>query len=151
MCTNVEMGTCKAKAIQADIGIFTHIPTYSDISRHNQTYSGIIQAYFEPCVTPAYSEPWYIQNPGIFKTRDIFRTLVYPKLWHIGNQRLIQNPGLFKTLGYSEPVAYSEPCQISAMECFEKQLTAIIIFASYNYFRNISFSCPLVHEIKMIF
>ena len=37
------------------------------------------------------------------------------------------------------------------MEYFEKQLTAIIIFASYDYFRNISFSCPLVHAINMIF
>ena len=37
------------------------------------------------------------------------------------------------------------------MELFDKQLTAIIIFASYNYFRNISFSWPLVHEIYLIF
>ena len=37
------------------------------------------------------------------------------------------------------------------MEHFEKKLTAIIIFASYNYFRNISFSYPLVPEINMIF
>ena len=34
----------------------------------------------------AYSEPWYIQNP------DIFRTLVYSGFWYI------QNPGIFKTL-----------------------------------------------------
>ena len=67
------------------------------------------------------------------------------------NQRHIQNLGLFRTLGYSEPEAYSEPCQTSMIEHFEKQLTAIIILASYNYFRNISFSCPLVHEINMIF
>ena len=39
----------------------------------------------------------------------------------------------------------------STMEHFEKQLTAIIIFARYNYFRNMSFSYPLVLEIKMIF
>ena len=37
------------------------------------------------------------------------------------------------------------------MERFEKQLTAIIVFASYNYFRNIRFSCPVVYEINMIF
>ena len=37
------------------------------------------------------------------------------------------------------------------MEHSEKQLTVIITFASYNYFRNISFSCPLVHEINMTF
>ena len=45
----------------------------------------------EPCVNQAYSELWYIQNSGIFKTRGIFGTLVYPKLWLIQNQRHIQN------------------------------------------------------------
>ena len=128
--TNEEMRKCTTKAIQADLGIFTHI----------QARSGIIQASSEPCVTLAYSELWYIQNPSIFKTRGIFRTLLYPKLWHIYNQRHNQNPGLFRTLGYSEPEAYSEPSQISTMEHFEKQLTAIFIFGSYNYFSNISFS-----------
>ena len=42
-------------AIQADIGIFTHIPIYSGTIRH-------IQELF-----------WYIQNLGIF------RTLAYSK------------------------------------------------------------------------
>ena len=32
------------------------------------------------------------------------------------------------------------------MERFEKQLTAIIIFTSHNYFRNISFLSPLFHK-----
>ena len=54
--------------------------------------------------------------------------MVYPKLWHI--QRHIQNPGLFKTQGYSKTEAYSEPCQTSTMERFEKQLKG------YNYFRK---------------
>ena len=36
------------------------------------------------------------------------------------------------------------------MERFEKQLTAIIIFPNFNYFRNITFSCPLVHELNMM-
>ena len=101
--------------------------------RHNQAYLRIIQAYFEYC------------NPGII------RTLVYSESRHIQNQWHIQNPGLFRTLGYSEPKVYSGPCQTSTMECFEKQLTAMTIFVSYNYFRSISFSCPLVHEINMIF
>ena len=35
----------KAKADQADVGIFTHIPAYSDILRNNRAYSGIIQTY----------------------------------------------------------------------------------------------------------
>ena len=33
------------------------------------------------------------------------------------------------------------------MECFGKQVTDVIIFASSNYFRNISFSYPVVHAI----
>ena len=122
----------KTEAIQADLGIFTYIPAYSDISRHNQANSGIIQVYSEPCVTLAYYELWYIQNPGIFKTRGIFRALVYPKPWHIQNQRHIQKPGLFRILGCSEPEAYSEPCQISTMERLEKQLTDIA-----DYFRKL--------------
>ena len=54
-------------------------------------------------------------------------------------------------LGYSEPEACSDPCKTSTMERFEKQLTAIIILVSYNYFCIISVSCHLVHEINMIF
>ena len=50
-----------------------------------------IQTYSEPCVTLAYSEPCYIQNPGIFRT-----------------------------MTYLEPEAYSELCQTSTMERFAK-------------------------------
>ena len=67
---------------------------YSSIfrhTRHKQTYSGIVQAYSEPCIILAYSGVLYIKNPGIFKTRSIFRTMVYPKLWQIQNQRHIKN------------------------------------------------------------
>ena len=128
--TNAEMGKCKTKTILPDFGIFTrifsNIQAYLDIIRHVQAYSGIIQAYSGLCATLAYSELWYIQNPGIFKTRGIFRTLVYPKLWYIQNEKYIQNPGLlFRTLGYSELEAYSEPCQTSTMECFEKQVFTV--------------------------
>ena len=137
------------RQIQAYSRIFPHIQTYPDIVRYIQAYSGIIQAYSE--YTQAYPELWYIQNPVIFKTRDIFRTLLYLKLWHIRNQGHIQNPGLFRTLGFSEPGTYSEPCQTSTMERFEKQLTGTITFASYSYFRNISFRRLLVHEINIIF
>ena len=128
---------------------FRHYHAYSAIFRHVQTYRDLIryiQAYSEPCVTLACWELWYIQNSGIFKTRGIFRTLVYPKLCHIQIQRHIQNPGLFRTLGYSEPEAFPEPCETSTIERFEKEPTGIIIFASYIYFCGISFSCPLVYE-----
>ena len=80
--------------IQSYSRIFQHIHAfqiYPDIIRHIQEYSGVTQAYFEPCVTLTYSELCYIQNRDIFKTRGLFRTLVYPKFWHIQNQRHIQN------------------------------------------------------------
>ena len=137
------MEKCKKKIIQADLDIFTHIPTQSNISRNNQAYTGIIQAYSEPCVAMVYSKIWYIQNPGISKT-SIFRT-------HIQSSGIFKTRDMFRILGYSELEAYSEACQTSTMEHFEKQVAAIIIFASYNYFRNISISCPLVEEINIIF
>ena len=99
-------------------GRFRHIHTYSDIFRDNQAYS-------EPCVTLANSEPWYIYNSGIQNQRHIqnpgiIRTLLYQELWHIQNkvfsepwyiqnqrhtqnQRHIQNCGIFRTLAYSQP------------------------------------------------
>ena len=104
-----------------------------------------MQAYSKFCVTLTYSELWYTQNPGIFKTRVIFRTPVYTKLRHVQSQRHVQKPGLFRILRYSEPKTYSEHCQTSTMKRFDKQLTAIIIFASYNYFCNIGAICKPPH------
>ena len=80
------MSKCKTKAIQTDLSTL----------RHNQAYSGIIQAYSKPCLTLAYLEPWYIQNPDIFKTRSIFRTLAHSQPWDIQNRRI------FRTLRYSK-------------------------------------------------
>ena len=142
------MGKCKTKAIYADLGIFTHLLAYPGIFRHMQTYSEIIKAIF-----------WSLDNPGKFKTP------VYSEFWHIQNQRHIQNPVISKTLAHSElktyseswaiqtlafsvPEAYSEPCQICTMERFESQLTAIIIFTSYNSFSNINFSIDISSSIR---
>ena len=105
-------------------GTLRYIQTYPDIIRHIQTYSRVIHGYSKHSVTLAYSELWYIQSQ------------------HTQNQGHIQNPGISKTLLHSEPEAYSESwafqnpeinsetCQTSAMERFEKQPTAIIIFTS---------------------
>ena len=81
------MGKCKTKAIRTDLGTF----------RHNQAYPGIIQAYLKPCVTLAYLEPWYIQNPDIFRTRNIFKTLAYSKPWYIQNSGIFKIQGIFRT------------------------------------------------------
>ena len=48
----------------------------------------------------AYSEPWHIQNPSMFRTRSIFRNLVY-----------------------SERQVYLENCQTCTMERFAKIAT----------------------------
>ena len=48
------------------LGIFT---SCSDIFSH-------IVAHLEPCVILAYSEPCHIQYSGIFRTQDMFRTLL---------------------------------------------------------------------------
>ena len=75
------MGKSKAKAIQADLGIF----------RHNLVYPEIIQAYSGIFRNMVYSQPWYIQNPR-----------------------------MFRMLLYSKSEAYSELCQTSAMKHFAK-------------------------------
>ena len=86
--------------IQKYSGIFT---SYSD-----DIFSHIV-AYLEPCLTLAYSDPYHIQNPSIFRTQDIFRTLSRHILaercgtltfWepcHSQNFAIIQNFGIFKT------------------------------------------------------
>ena len=97
-----------------------NILAYSVITRHIQEVS--ITAHSETCVNLVYSEPWYIQNPGIFRTMTYletwhiqntgisstvtyseswhnagaFKTLVYTEPWHAYNQSDIQNPGIFR-------------------------------------------------------
>ena len=68
-------------------------------------------------------------------------------LWHFHNPLQpwhLQNFGIFRTRAYSEPGAYSKLRQTSTMECFAK------IVKGCNYFRNISFSRFLLHEINIM-
>ena len=53
----ITTGKCKTKTIQANLGIFIHIPTYLGTFRHNQIYPGIILVYSEPCAALVYLEP----------------------------------------------------------------------------------------------
>ena len=55
------MGTFKTKTIQADLGIFTHIPAYSSIF-----IIRLIQELFRHIQNPV--KPWHVQNPGMFST-----------------------------------------------------------------------------------
>ena len=83
--------------------LLSNIQTYSDIITSYSNIISHIVAYLEPCVTLAYSDTCHIQNPGIFRTQDKFRTL----LRHI--------------LTYSEcyiTLAYSEPCHIQNFTIF---------------------------------
>ena len=76
---------------------FRQIYAHSGIIRYIQELFRFIQTFAEPCVTLTYLEPWYIQNP------DIFRTLGSSQPWYIQNpiykERLyIQNPNTCRTL-----------------------------------------------------
>ena len=51
-----------------------------------------IQELFRHILNPVQPQPYSEQ--------------VYPKIWHIQNQRRIQNSGLFITFGYSELQVY---------------------------------------------
>ena len=74
---------------------FRHIQAYS---RPVQTYSPINCGILDFCVTFAYSEPYHILKPGIFRTRDILRTL----LRYILTFSARQNARILKTLSYLE-------------------------------------------------
>ena len=75
-----------------------------------------VQGYSEPCVTPVYSESWYIQNPGIFRTRGICRTPyilwteVYSEPWDTQNLRQIQKPVKHPQWNIYAEIIYSCSC-----------------------------------------
>ena len=80
---------------------FRQVLKHSGIIRHIQELFRYIQPYSETCVTLAYLEPSYNQNPYIFRTRSIFRTLAYSQRWYI------QNAGIF-----TKSEVYLEPCRM---------------------------------------
>ena len=95
----VTMEKCKTKAIQADVGIFTHILAYPDIHKHKQASE-----------TLEYLEPWSVQNEKHIHSLGIFRTLAYSEHW------CIQNSCIFATL------AYSGSYQTSTIERFRENI-----------------------------
>ena len=72
--------------------IFWHIQNPVYLLHVNRGISRTL-AYSAP---EAFSEPWHIQNPGLF------RTPVYSEQWHIQNTRLIQNPVNYLRLAFCE-------------------------------------------------
>ena len=123
------MWTCKAKAIQVDLGIFAHILSYSDIFIFR---------------TLLYLERWHIQNSVIFRTWHIENqkhsepSLLYSKPWDI------ESPVTFITLACWELQPISEPCQTSMFECFAKTIILQIITG------NISSPPSLPYEINVM-
>ena len=110
-----------------DLSILMYIPTqqtYSDILRHNQESSGIfrrIQAYPESCATLAYSAP------------SLFRTYAYSELDAFSEPWHIQKPGIFRTRGISLTLVNSEPCQTPAMEHFTKIFIGYNYFCNISF------------------
>ena len=156
--------------IHAYFGIFRHIQMSSSKFRHKQTYSGIIQtyiqAYSEPSVILAYAEPWYIQNPGIYRYRGIFKTLVYQKpdilrtvvyseprdiqnprhfqnhgilrdLTH-SKPQYIQEPGIFRSRGKFRTLVYAQPCHIqNPVKYLRWSIYLRAVFILPNFHKNI--------------
>ena len=81
------------------LDIFRHIHV---LFRHIQSYCGI----FTALLTFAYSEPYHVQDPGVFRTWYIFRILSRHNLayWALRNSRIL------RTLPYLKPEVHSEPC-----------------------------------------
>ena len=69
---------------------FRQTQAHLSIIKHIQELFSDIQAYLKPCVTLVYLQPWYMQNPDIFRTRSKFGTLAYSEPQHI------QKAGIFK-------------------------------------------------------
>ena len=96
--------------------------------RQIQAYSEIIQTYSGPCKNLAYLEHWqfenqkHIQNSGKFRTRGIFRNLVYSKSWHT------KNPNVFKILVYWEP-RYIQNCGM---------------FSIWNIFKTLAYHISMI-------
>ena len=87
------------------IHTFRHIHV---IFRHFQSYCGIFRTLCNSCI----SRPCHIQNPGTFRTQDIFRTLsrhvlvyweryvtlAYWEPFHIQNFGIFRTQGIFRIL-----------------------------------------------------
>ena len=135
--------------------------TYSELCLLSQiqTYSGIftsyldihVMAYLEPCVTLAYPEPCHIQNPEIFRTRDIFRArlrhaLVYSERWEPCH---VQNFAIFRILTHLWPEAYSESCSFSHIRAYfsTKLKNTYVFWLQWRQFQCSTESTQIIHDL----
>ena len=95
-----------------------------------------IVVYSEFCVTLAYREPCHIQNSGILRIQDVFKTLSTDILayaercvtftyWELG---LIQDFSIFRSLAYLGLEAYSESCLFRHMQAYIMIVTITLTF-----------------------
>ena len=114
------MEKCKTKAIQADVGMFTHIRAYSDIFKEKQPYS---QAHSEPSVNLAYLESWHIQNPAKHLRWSIFAKIV-------NNYNYFHNISFSSSLLYEKYMIFLEKYLIFLMQvsCRSKRVFQKYLF-----------------------
>ena len=131
--TRVYCGKMQSKS---RLGIFPHTWAYSNIFRHNQAYPGIIQAcsgifrtLHNPDIFRNLVEP-RIQNLGsvAYSEPD-----AYSEPWHI------QNPGVFRTLAYSEPCQTSTMQHFAKIVNGYNYFRNISISCSLLYEKNVNF------------
>ena len=101
----------KTEAIQADLGmfthipvysgIFTHIPVYSGIFKHIQTYTGIFRNHLD--IFRTLSNLAYSQKSSIFRVMAYSKSEAYSELWHIQNFNTFRTRNIFRIPCYSEP------------------------------------------------
>ena len=121
----IQVHVVKFKHIQHYKGIFTYTEA---LLRHIQAYSCI----FGICVSLAYSQPCHIPNPGLFRTRGIFKTLgnfdqIYSECCHSQNSlfrhysaifRTLYNACIYKNLAYLESWNTQNPSVIAFQHIF---------------------------------
>ena len=116
--------------------------------RHIQAYCGIFRTLCNSC-SLAFSEPYHIQNPGIFWSWDIFRTLSRHILGYseccvtltYGEPCHIQSFSLFRILAYLGLKTFSESCLFRHMQAYsdifnnDSYNIKLIFFSLYFYKR----------------
>ena len=99
-------------------------------------------AYLEPCIIPAYSEPYHIQNPGIIRTQNILRTLprhilaysarcvtlAFWKPCHIQNFAIFRIPGNLGLKGYLESYLFRH------IQTYSIMITLTSFSSLFSYF-----------------
>ena len=99
--------------------IFPHIQAYSHLFRYNQTYPGIFQAYSE---LEACSEPWHIQNSGVFtalEDSEPCQTSTLERFANIINgYNYFRNISLSRSLLCEKTMYFCNTCLIFTPEVF---------------------------------